>query len=108
MNIVNITSLLRALKVCLDYSYEVEFTGVGEAPPGQQQSVGYCTQIAVFQRLRERDGCNMLCGDDTEELFSYTLVSRLECATCFKAQNVIFIPFLFSPYFLLLSSLAIK
>ncbi|KAM8744724.1 small RNA 2'-O-methyltransferase isoform 1-T1 [Acanthopagrus schlegelii] len=63
-----------ALKVCLDYSYEVEFTGVGEAPPGQQQSVGYCTQIGVFHRIMERDGCNMLCGDDNEDLFSYTLL----------------------------------
>uniref|UniRef100_A0A3Q3VL29 Small RNA 2'-O-methyltransferase n=1 Tax=Mola mola TaxID=94237 RepID=A0A3Q3VL29_MOLML len=40
-----------ALKVCLDYGYEVEFTGVGPAPPGQQEMVGFCSQIGVFHRL---------------------------------------------------------
>ncbi|XP_034737411.1 small RNA 2'-O-methyltransferase isoform X3 [Etheostoma cragini] len=62
-----------ALKVCLEYGYEVEFTGVGQAPPGQQDRVGFCSQIGVFRRLEGRQDGNMLSGDDAEDLFSYTL-----------------------------------
>lgn len=68
-------SLLRALKVCLEFGYEVEFTGVGQAPSGQKEQVGFCSQIGVFHRLGDKDGCNTLLGDDAEEVFSYTLVS---------------------------------
>ncbi|XP_044055465.1 small RNA 2'-O-methyltransferase isoform X2 [Siniperca chuatsi] len=63
-----------ALKVCLEYGYEVEFTGVGQAPPGQQERVGFCSQIGVFHRLGGRDVYNMLLGDDAEDVFSYTLL----------------------------------
>uniref|UniRef100_A0A3P8T8H4 Small RNA 2'-O-methyltransferase n=1 Tax=Amphiprion percula TaxID=161767 RepID=A0A3P8T8H4_AMPPE len=69
-----------ALKVCLDYSYEVEFTGVGQAPQEQQDSVGFCSQIGVFQRLGGRNGSNMLLGDEAEDVFSYTLVSKFLCS----------------------------
>lgn len=69
-------SLFRALKVCQDYGYKVEFTGVGPAPPGQQESVGFCTQIGVFHRLGGRDTCSSLFEDE-DDVFSYTLVSRL-------------------------------
>ncbi|XP_070688348.1 small RNA 2'-O-methyltransferase [Pempheris klunzingeri] len=62
-----------ALKVCLDYGYEVEFTGVGEAPPGQQERIGFCSQIGVFRRLGVRSGCSMF-DDDAEDVFSYTLL----------------------------------
>lgn len=55
--------------MCLDYGYEVEITGVGEAPQEQQESVGFCSQIGVFQRL------NVSPDRDEEEVFSYTLVS---------------------------------
>uniref|UniRef100_A0A3Q3FH48 Small RNA 2'-O-methyltransferase n=1 Tax=Kryptolebias marmoratus TaxID=37003 RepID=A0A3Q3FH48_KRYMA len=65
-----------ALKVCSDYGYEVEFTGVGEAPQGQQDSVGFCSQIGVFYRLKDRDRCSVLAGSDEENVFSYTLVIR--------------------------------
>uniref|UniRef100_A0A672FFV9 Small RNA 2'-O-methyltransferase n=1 Tax=Salarias fasciatus TaxID=181472 RepID=A0A672FFV9_SALFA len=63
-----------ALKVCCDYGYEVEFTGVGRAPPGQQDQVGFCSQIAVFRRLREGDRCNVWPGNDAEDL-PYTKVT---------------------------------
>ncbi|KAK5601394.1 hypothetical protein CRENBAI_000331 [Crenichthys baileyi] len=63
-----------ALKVCLDYGYEVELTGVGEAPQDQQESIGFCSQIGVFHRLQGNDLCNALHGSDVEEVFSYTLV----------------------------------
>ncbi|XP_034386260.1 small RNA 2'-O-methyltransferase [Cyclopterus lumpus] len=63
-----------ALKVCLDYGYEVEFTGVGQAPPGQQESVGFCSQIGVFHRLGGREAYNMLFCDGAENMFSYTLL----------------------------------
>lgn len=68
-------SVVRALKVCHDYGYKVEFTGVGPAPPGQQESVGFCSQIGVFHRLGARDACSTLL-DDEDDVFSYTLVSR--------------------------------
>ncbi|XP_071342591.1 small RNA 2'-O-methyltransferase isoform X2 [Trachinotus anak] len=63
-----------ALKVCLEFGYEVEFTGVGQAPSGQQERVGFCTQIGVFRQLGGRDGCNMLLGDNAEDVFTYTLL----------------------------------
>lgn len=69
-------SLQRALKVCKDYGYTVEFTGVGPAPPGQQESVGFCSQIGVFRCLGGRDACGALF-DDEDDVCSYTLVSRL-------------------------------
>ncbi|CAG5863322.1 unnamed protein product [Menidia menidia] len=58
-----------ALKVCLEYGYEVEFTGVGRAPEGQQDSFGFCSQIGVFRRPEGRDRCPR-----AEEVFSYTLL----------------------------------
>ncbi|XP_007576950.1 small RNA 2'-O-methyltransferase isoform X1 [Poecilia formosa] len=64
-----------ALQVCLDYGYEAEFTGVGEAPQEQQESVGFCSQIGVFQRL------NVLPDRDEEEVFSYTLVYSVNYPT---------------------------
>lgn len=76
LNLANITSLLRALKVCLDYGYEVEFSGVGQAPPGYQ-NVGFCSQIGVFHRLGVSEVCNTLCSTDAEDVSSYTLVSDL-------------------------------
>ncbi|XP_056234980.1 small RNA 2'-O-methyltransferase [Seriola aureovittata] len=63
-----------ALKVCLEFGYEVEFTGVGQAPSGQQEGVGFCSQIGVFRRRGVRDGCNMVLGDNAEDVFSYTLL----------------------------------
>ncbi|XP_067086882.1 small RNA 2'-O-methyltransferase [Osmerus mordax] len=39
-----------ALQVGREFGYEVEFTGVGEAP-GQDQTVGFCSQIGVFWRI---------------------------------------------------------
>ncbi|XP_075901384.1 small RNA 2'-O-methyltransferase isoform X2 [Nelusetta ayraudi] len=63
-----------ALGVALQYGYEVEFTGVGPAPLGQQDAVGFCTQIGVFRRLRQRPSCRAVFGVDVEELFSYELL----------------------------------
>ncbi|XP_032380889.1 small RNA 2'-O-methyltransferase isoform X2 [Etheostoma spectabile] len=63
-----------ALKVCLEYGYAVEFTGVGQAPPGQQERVGFCSQIGVFRRLEGRQNGNMSFGDDAEDVFQYTLL----------------------------------
>ncbi|XP_037325288.2 small RNA 2'-O-methyltransferase isoform X2 [Pungitius pungitius] len=63
-----------ALKVCLDYGYEVEFTGVGQAPPGYQENVGFCSQIGVFHRLGVRAVRNALSSNDAEDASSYTLL----------------------------------
>ncbi|XP_032428333.1 small RNA 2'-O-methyltransferase [Xiphophorus hellerii] len=64
-----------ALKVCLDYGYEAEFTGVGEAPQELQESVGFCSQIGVFQRT------NVLPNRFEEEVFFYTLVYSVNYPT---------------------------
>lgn len=61
--------------MCSEYGYEVEFTGVGAAPPGQQDGVGFCSQIGVFYRLKVRDCCSVLPHDDEDNVCSYTLVS---------------------------------
>ena len=74
-NFVNIASFLRAVNVGSEYGYEVTFTGVGQAPPGQQERVGFCSQIGVFHRLSGTEACNKWFGDDAEDVFSYTLVS---------------------------------
>uniref|UniRef100_A0A3Q3M5U3 Small RNA 2'-O-methyltransferase n=1 Tax=Mastacembelus armatus TaxID=205130 RepID=A0A3Q3M5U3_9TELE len=66
-----------ALKVCLKFGYEVEFSGVGEAPSGQQEQVGFCSQIGVFHRLGGRDGFSMLLDEDSEDVFSYTLLHSI-------------------------------
>ncbi|KAK2884092.1 hypothetical protein QQF64_016068 [Cirrhinus molitorella] len=39
-----------ANRVCQEHGYSVQFTGVGEAN-GHWRDVGFCTQIAVFQRI---------------------------------------------------------
>lgn len=70
-------SFFRALKVCQDYGYTVEFTGVGAAPPGQQENIGFCSQIGVFHRLGGKDTCGALFEDE-DDVFSYTLVGRLQ------------------------------
>ncbi|XP_021179971.2 small RNA 2'-O-methyltransferase [Fundulus heteroclitus] len=70
-----------ALKVCWDYGYEVEFTGVGEAPHNQRESVGFCTQIGVFHRVQGSDLCNRLHGSEVEEVFSYTLLYSINYPT---------------------------
>ncbi|XP_047443448.1 small RNA 2'-O-methyltransferase [Mugil cephalus] len=66
-----------ALKVCSEYGYDVEFTGVGQPPPSQQESVGFCSQIGVFHRLRGRDSGSMLFGDGADDEFSYTLLCSI-------------------------------
>lgn len=61
--------------MCSEFGYKVEFSGVGEAPPGLQEDVGFCSQIAVFHRLGGKDDGSVL-SDDAEDVFSYIRVSR--------------------------------
>ncbi|XP_061635838.1 small RNA 2'-O-methyltransferase isoform X1 [Phyllopteryx taeniolatus] len=62
-----------ALNVCSEFGYKAEFTGVGRAPPGQEQRIGFCTQIGVFHRLMvDRDG--HMFGDNAEDNYPYTLL----------------------------------
>ncbi|XP_060934147.1 small RNA 2'-O-methyltransferase [Limanda limanda] len=63
-----------ALKVCSEFGYEVEFTGVGQPASGYQESVGFCSQIGVFRRLERGDDSNVLGGHGAEEVYSYTLL----------------------------------
>ena len=69
--------ILRALKVCSQFGYEVEFTGVGQPASGYQERFGFCSQIGVFRRLERGDDSNTLGGDDAEDVYSYKLVSIL-------------------------------
>ncbi|XP_061680607.1 small RNA 2'-O-methyltransferase isoform X2 [Syngnathoides biaculeatus] len=62
-----------ALNVCSEFGYMVEFTGVGQAPPGQEQRIGFCTQIGVFHRLMV-DRVGPMFGDNAENNYPYTLV----------------------------------
>lgn len=68
--------------MALEYGYDVEFTGVGPAPLGQQDAVGFCTQIGVFRRLTQRSSCGTLFGVDVEDIFSYELVSTNALYLC--------------------------
>nr|XP_057929842.1 small RNA 2'-O-methyltransferase [Doryrhamphus excisus] len=61
-----------ALKACSEYGFKVEFTGVGESPPGEEESFGFCTQIGVFHRLLSKN--RHMSGDDVDNHFSYTLL----------------------------------
>ncbi|XP_053286778.1 small RNA 2'-O-methyltransferase [Pleuronectes platessa] len=66
-----------ALKVCSQFGYEVEFTGVGQPASGYQESVGFCSQIGVFRRLERGDDRNTLGGADAEEVYSYKLLCSI-------------------------------
>lgn len=71
--------------MCQDYGYEVEFTGVGLAPHGKQNRVGFCSQIGVFHHLGGRDACDTLFDDD--DMFSYTLVSNIRMVISVLTQT---------------------
>ncbi|RVE73627.1 hypothetical protein OJAV_G00033010 [Oryzias javanicus] len=64
-----------ALRVCSEYGYKVEFTGVGKALHSQHDSIGFCSQIGVFHQLGVRDHHNTF-GDEGE-VFSYTLLYHI-------------------------------
>jgi len=66
---------LRAHRVCREYGYSVQFTGVGEAL-GHWRDVGFCTQIGVFQR--NFDGINWsMSNAERLEPSVYKLVRNL-------------------------------
>lgn len=69
--------------MALEYGYVVEFTGVGPAPLGQQDTVGFCTQIGVFRRHTQRPSGGTLFGVDAEDVFSYELVRTNALCFCF-------------------------
>lgn len=62
----------------MDFEYEVDITGVGQAPYGQQDAFGFCSQIAVFHRLK--GGCNISLEERDQGETSYTLVSFIKRA----------------------------
>lgn len=61
-----------AQKACVDFEYEVDITGVGQAPYGQQDAFGFCSQIAVFHRLK--GSCNISLEERDQCETSYTLL----------------------------------
>ncbi|XP_010866949.2 small RNA 2'-O-methyltransferase [Esox lucius] len=62
-----------ALKACREFGYVVEFTGVGQIQ-GQEESIGFCSQIGVFQRVRSLSDASCRQGDVTEERLPYRLL----------------------------------
>ncbi|XP_049585559.1 small RNA 2'-O-methyltransferase [Syngnathus scovelli] len=59
--------------VCSKFGYKAKFSGVGQAPPGQEQTIGFCTQIAVFDRLAAAATADTL-SDGAEDAFPYLQV----------------------------------
>ena len=54
--------------IATTYCYDVEYGGIGEPPPAHQ-SVGYCSQMAVFTLRSEK--YKQTVPDDTAEIHSY-------------------------------------
>lgn len=65
----------RALKVCREFGYVVAFTGVGQIP-AQEESIGFCSQIGVFQIDRSGGDAPRLQNNVAEEHLPYRLVRR--------------------------------
>ncbi|XP_072294141.1 small RNA 2'-O-methyltransferase [Eucyclogobius newberryi] len=72
--------------VCEDFGYRVEFTGVGLDPGGRHDEFGFCSQIAVFHRLR--GGFNVWPGETIQGETSYTLLHRINYPSL-KDNNVL-------------------
>ncbi|XP_041696059.1 small RNA 2'-O-methyltransferase [Coregonus clupeaformis] len=62
-----------AMKVCREFGYVVAFTGVGQIP-AQEESIGFCSQIGVFQRDRSGGDATRLQSNVTEEHLPYRLL----------------------------------
>uniref|UniRef100_A0A8C6UWF8 Small RNA 2'-O-methyltransferase n=1 Tax=Neogobius melanostomus TaxID=47308 RepID=A0A8C6UWF8_9GOBI len=75
-----------AEKVCADFGYEVDITGVGKAPDGGQEQFGFCSQIAVFHQLTS--GCNMFDQSQGQGETSYTLLYSVNYPTL-RDNNVL-------------------
>ncbi|XP_077390837.1 small RNA 2'-O-methyltransferase isoform X2 [Festucalex cinctus] len=76
-----------SLNVCSEFGYAAEFTGVGQAPPGQEESIGFCTQIGVFHRLTvDRGGLTL--GDDAGHNFPYMLLYSVTYPSL-RDQNIL-------------------
>ncbi|KAJ0065358.1 hypothetical protein NL108_007563, partial [Boleophthalmus pectinirostris] len=64
-----------AQRVCVDFGYEVEITGVGLPPGGRQEQVGFCSQIAVFHHLKGE--LHVTPEERSQGETSYTLLHRI-------------------------------
>ncbi|CAL1593368.1 unnamed protein product [Knipowitschia caucasica] len=62
--------------VCLKFGYSVDLTGVGRAPEGQQQQFGFCSQIAVFHRLKSVS--NLALEERNQRQTPYKLLHRIK------------------------------
>eukprot|EP00063_Salmo_salar_P003986 XP_013978821.1 PREDICTED: small RNA 2'-O-methyltransferase [Salmo salar] len=62
-----------ALKVCREFGYVVAFTGVGQIP-AQEESIGFCSQIGVFQIDRSGGDAPRLQNNVAEEHLPYRLL----------------------------------
>ncbi|XP_020355289.2 small RNA 2'-O-methyltransferase [Oncorhynchus kisutch] len=62
-----------ALKVCKEFGYVVAFTGVGQIP-AQEESIGFCSQIGVFQIDRSGGDAPRLQNNVAEEHLPYRVL----------------------------------
>nr|XP_029489062.1 small RNA 2'-O-methyltransferase isoform X2 [Oncorhynchus nerka] len=62
-----------ALKVCKEFGYVVAFTGVGQIP-AQEESIGFCSQIGVFQIDRSGRDAPRLQNNVAEEHLPYRVL----------------------------------
>nr|XP_046156229.1 small RNA 2'-O-methyltransferase isoform X1 [Oncorhynchus gorbuscha]XP_046156230.1 small RNA 2'-O-methyltransferase isoform X2 [Oncorhynchus gorbuscha] len=62
-----------ALKVCKEFGYVVVFTGVGQIP-AQEESIGFCSQIGVFQIDRSGGDAPRLQNNVAEEHLPYRVL----------------------------------
>ncbi|CDQ74323.1 unnamed protein product [Oncorhynchus mykiss] len=62
-----------ALKVCREFGYVVAFTGVGQIP-AQEESIGFCSQIGVFQIDRSGGDAPRLQNNVAEEHLPYRVL----------------------------------
>uniref|UniRef100_A0A3B3ZI29 Small RNA 2'-O-methyltransferase n=1 Tax=Periophthalmus magnuspinnatus TaxID=409849 RepID=A0A3B3ZI29_9GOBI len=69
-----------AQRVCVDFEYEVEITGVGLPPGGGLKQFGFCSQIAVFHRLK--GGFNISPDERSQGETSYTLLQSINMCMC--------------------------
>ncbi|XP_077573510.1 small RNA 2'-O-methyltransferase isoform X1 [Stigmatopora nigra] len=60
--------------VCSVFGYMAEFTGVGKPPPGQEDHIGFCTQIGVFHKLETTNRDGQIHGDNAEVDVPYKLI----------------------------------
>nr|XP_054756494.1 small RNA 2'-O-methyltransferase-like [Lytechinus pictus] len=61
--------------ICSDYGYEVEYSGLGAGPVGSEH-LGFCTQVAIFNRVSCDQGSPVEPVDEDLQPMPYEEVAR--------------------------------